>query len=445
MENQKLVKGIITEYNSKRGFGFITEIDEDFSYFFHISNFVGKINIIPNKTEVVFKPVDTEKGPQAIKIKAYCEKIEGEFAKIELPNKSSVKSNVERSKYLEQQQEVIHTVLDALGKFGISAKVDKSGWINLDLSEMEVLNNPVVSGGHHKRVPNGYPKTFEHLIRLLQKQINDFNYDLINTKKGINGELKTLNSLKAITVSYPILNNVRLEENIKDLSEKYSAETDFIVITDRAIFLIETKNYGGKGDALFITADGRWLLKDKHTKKQHVLSNPFKQTTDHIFVINKFLKNNNIKFDLPIIPIVALSNDDLVLKFEDNNGLYAKVMSADLVGSYILNYLNENNSVLSPKDIDEFRELLNSKSLLPKSYKVLNYCDNILAICEAITKLLKYYHHDQNIYNKLEETRKQAELDVIKKREEDDSKSKSRYRGFQLLLGALMLISKELD
>ena len=32
MENQTIIKGIITEYNSERGFGFITEIDEDFSY-----------------------------------------------------------------------------------------------------------------------------------------------------------------------------------------------------------------------------------------------------------------------------------------------------------------------------------------------------------------------------------------------------------------------------
>ena len=57
MENRNLIKGIITEYNSERGFGFITENDEDFSYFFHISNVIGKINIVPNKTEVVFKPV----------------------------------------------------------------------------------------------------------------------------------------------------------------------------------------------------------------------------------------------------------------------------------------------------------------------------------------------------------------------------------------------------
>lgn len=37
MENQNLIKRIITDYNFERGFGFITEIGKDFSYFFHIS------------------------------------------------------------------------------------------------------------------------------------------------------------------------------------------------------------------------------------------------------------------------------------------------------------------------------------------------------------------------------------------------------------------------
>lgn len=420
MENRNLIKGIITEYNSERGFGFITEIDEDFSYFFHISNVIGKIKIVPNKTEVVFKPVDTAKGPQATNIKVNFEKIEGEFARVELPNNTNLKTNSEKIEYLEQQQEVIHNVLDALNKFGISVKEDRSGWINLDLYEMEELNNPIVVGGHHKKVPNGYPKTFEHLMRLLQNQINDFNYDLINVKKGLKGEQKTLESLKAITVSYPILNNVRLEEDIKNSSEKYSAETDLIIVTDRAIFLVETKNYGGKGDTLIITTDGRWILRDKYDKKEKTIKSPFKQTTDHIFVINKFLENNSIKFNLPIIPIVALANDDLILQIEDKESLYAKVISADLVGSYILNYLNENIPRIKEKDIEAFKKLLDSKSLPQKSYKVLNYCENILVICEAISKLLKYYQHDMNILIKTEKEKEEKELAIKREKEEQE-------------------------
>lgn len=409
MENQTIIKGIITEYNSERGFGFITEIDEDFSYFFHISNVIGKINIVPNKTEVIFKPIETSKGPQATDIKVFVEKIEGEFANIALPNIKLLKSNVERLKFLEQQQEIIYKVLDTLKEYGIIVKEEKNGWIDLDLYEMGELNNPIIRDGYHERVPNGYPKTFEHLIRLLQKQINDFNYDLINTQKGIYGEEKTLNSLKAITVSYPILNNVRLEEDIKNSNERYSAETDLIAITDRAIFLIETKNYGGKGDSLIITTDGRWILKDKYTKKEHTLSNPFKQITDHTFVVNKFLENNNIKFNLPIIPIIALANNDLILQIDDKNSLYAKVMSADLVGSYILNYHNENKAIIKLKDIDAVKKLLDEKSLPPKTYQVLDYCKNILKVCESILELLKMYKHDNDIFTETERIQKEKE------------------------------------
>ena len=331
-----------------------------------------------------------------------------------------VKTNSEKKEYLEQQQKVIHNVLDTLNKFGISIMQDKNGWMNLDLCEMDELSNPVVVGGHHKRVPNGYPKTFKHLMRLLQNQIDGFNYALNDVKKGLKGEQKTFNSLKAITVSYPILNNVRLEEDIKNSSEKYSAETDLIVVTDRAIFLIETKNRGGNGDTIIITADGRWILRDKYDKKEKTIKNPFKQTTDHIFVINKFLENNNIKLNLPIIPIVALANDDLILQIEDKESLYAKVMSADLVGSYILNYHNENKPLVKDKDIEAFKKLLDDKSLPPKSYEVLNYCENILAICQSIAKLLKYYQHDMKIYIKMEKEKEEKELAIKRAKEEEE-------------------------
>lgn len=409
MENQTIFKGIITEYNSERGFGFITDKDGDSSYFFHISNVDKSLKIIPNRTEVTFKLTETPKGLQATNIRAYIEKIEGEFANVDLPNHKFSKSNADRLSFLEQQQEIIYKVLNTLEECGIAIKEEKNGWINLDLYEIDELSNIVVDGGNYNRVPNGYPKTFEHLIRLLQKQINDFNYDLINTKKGISGEEKTLNSLKALTVSYPILNNVRLEEDIKNSNEKYSAETDLIAITDRAIFLIETKNYGGKGDSLIITTDGRWILKDKYTKKEHTLSNPFKQITDHTFVVNKFLENNNIKFNLPIIPIIALANNNLILQIDDKNSLYAKVMSADLVGSYILNYHNENKAIIKLKDIDAVKKLLDEKSLPPKTYQVLDYCKNILKVCESILELLKMYKHDNDIFTEAERIQKEKE------------------------------------
>lgn len=438
MENQRIIKGIITEYNSSRGFGFITEIGENTSYFFHISNLEKPISIIPDKTEVIFKARETQKGLQAVEIREYFEKIEGEFAKTKLPNDFVWKTNAEQLEYLEQQQKIIYQFLNTLKNFGIHTKESPNGWINLDLYEMIELNNPVVEGGFCEKIPNGYPKTFKYLIRLLEEQINNFNYSLLKAKKGIDGEQRTLNSLKAITVSYPILNNVRLEEDIKNSNEKYSAETDLIAITDRAVFLIETKNYGNRGDELTITSDGRWLLKNKNTKKEKTLQNPFKQITDHIFIINKFFENNKISFSLPIIPIIALANDELILQIEDNETLYAKVMSADLVGSYILNYHNFNKAIIKAKDIETIKKVLDDKSLPPKTYKVTDYCKNILEICKIIEKLIKYYEHDEAIYEKQENERAY----------EEELKRKKEQRTENILQGigtAIALVSQFLD
>lgn len=438
MENQRIIKGIITEYNSSRGFGFITEIGENTSYFFHISSLEKPITIIPDKTEVIFKAKETQKGLQAVEIREYFEKIEGEFAKTKLPNDFVWKTNAEQLEYLEQQQKIIYQFLNTLKNFGIHTKESPNGWISLDLYEMIELNNPVVEGGFCEKIPNGYPKTFKYLIRLLEEQINNFNYSLLKAKKGIDGEQRTLNSLKAITVSYPILNNVRLEEDIKNSNEKYSAETDLIAITDRAVFLIETKNYGNRGDELTITSDGRWLLKNKNTKKEKTLQNPFKQITDHIFIINKFFENNKISFSLPIIPIIALANDELILQIEDNETLYAKVMSADLVGSYILNYHNSNKAIIKAKDIETIKKVLDDKSLPPKTYKVTDYCKNILEICKIIEKLIKYYEHDEAIYEKQENERAY----------EEELKRKKEQRTENILQGigtAIALVSQFLD
>jgi hypothetical protein len=108
------------------------------------------------------------------------------------------------------------------------------------------------------------------------------------------------------------------------------------------------------------------------------------------------------------------------LQIEDKESLYAKVISADLVGSYILNYLNENIPRIKEKDIEAFKKLLDSKSLPQKSYKVLNYCENILVICEAISKLLKYYQHDMNILIKTEKEKEEKELAIKREKEEQE-------------------------
>ena len=445
MGNQNEIKGIITEYNYERGFGFITENEKNHTYFFHISNVKGKINIIPKKTEVIFNAVDTPRGLQAINIRTYFEKIEGEFATVKLPNNIYFKTRSEKIEYLNQQQKFIQKTLVALSSAGVVAKEDKSGWLTLDLIEIEELHDLAVNGGNYKKIPNGYPKTFEHLIRLLQKQINDFNYDFMNTKKVIEGEEKTLNSLKSISVSYPILKNIRLEEDIINSNEKYSTEIDLIIITDRAIFLIETKNFGGKGDELIITADSKWLLKNKHTKKEYNLSNPFKQITDHIFIIDKLLKRNNFQPNLPIIPIITLANNDLMIKVEDKETLYAKVIPNDLVGSYILNYHNKNNTIIETKDIETLKKLLDNKSLPFNSFKVLDYSKNIRAICEAITKLLSYYQDDLVMYYNLENERKKANLEVTRIEEEEKRNSRLKNNALKSLFFALIMISKEID
>ncbi len=423
--NEYIFIGYISEYIANRGFGFIVEEgkDEDSKIFFHISDVETKnMNIVPNRTEVTFMVRKSDKGLKATNIREHRPKIQGEFAKIDFPNISHYKNNDDRLSFLEEQNKKIEKLLKAFEKAGISLVKDKNGWLNLDTYKIEYIHNFDELGKNSTKVPNGYSKTFDHLMRLLKEQIDKFNYDLIKTKKGISGEEKTLNSLKSITLSYPVLKNVRLEKEIQysGKKEKYSAETDLFVVTDRAIFLIETKNYGGKGDKIIITSDGRWIL-NKFDGKEQNLPNPFKQTTDHIFLMKKFLENHNFKTKLEVIPIVALANDDLMLEIEDKDSLYAKVMAVDLVGSFILKHLSEHTAVAKGKEIEDFKKLLEAENLQPKEYPVLDYLENIKSVCTALSKLINYFEEDFK-----EKEEKERKIKEEENREKEEEKEKER-------------------
>lgn len=412
--------GYISAYDSERKFGFICEKGGKKEYFFHISNLEYPFEITPEKTRVLFKEVKSEKGLCAVGIKEFIPEIEGKFKRISLPNAISFMTNEERYNYLKEQQSRISEVLNQLDACGISVKTSQNGWMALDLYAMDELTDPLPKGGHLcDSVPSGYADTLQHILRLLQKQVDNFNYDLATTTKGCDGENKTINSLKAVSLNYPVLHNVRLESSSADLN--YSAETDTIVITDRAIFLIETKNYGGNGDIITVSNDGRWTLYDGHKQKTRNLTNPYKQVSDHIFFIKKFFEEHNIKIDLPIVPIIAIANDDVDIKLETTD-IMGKVLRADLIGTYILQYIESTPSKTTKKTMSLIDKVLKEEKLPPKQYKVIDYCENIKTVCIALVELFELWQEDNNQALIIKERERQKRKEERQKRKEEQER-----------------------
>ncbi len=402
--------GYIATYFSDKGYGFICDNDEKDEYFFHISNLEHPFDIVPSKTKVVFTVKENTKGSYATNIKQYFPKIEGKFGYIHLPNKTIQLTNEECYQYLKEQQPTILKVLDVFKESGVSVNTSANGWITMDLTALEEIDNPTPKKGHWKEhVPSGYPDTFANIIRLLQKQINHFNHSYSIAIKGYEGEQKTAHSLKAVSINYPVLHNVLLEEG--NDSNRYSAETDTLIITDRAIFIVETKNYGGKGDIITISNDGRWELYDKYKKTSTVISNnPYKQCSDHIFVIKKFLENHTFKDTVPIIPIIAIANNNVDIKSDADNGL-AKVLRTELIGTYILQYLDSHAAVISKKTLSSLSDIFLNEKMSLKKYTVLDYCENIKTVCSVLVDLINYYSEDY------EENAREIEKEKIKQEE----------------------------
>lgn len=108
---------------------------------------------------------------------------------------------------------------------------------------------------------------------------------------GKQGEIIFKDKIRYILDSDDVLlNNVEIK--VDDLR----TEIDSLIINKNGIFIVEIKNYNGK---LYGDADDYEWKKYKTTKGGQVfvkkVRNPIKQVNRHIFVLSRYLKENNLK------------------------------------------------------------------------------------------------------------------------------------------------------
>lgn len=383
------VKGIIKTYDESRKYGFIEEIcDSKKVYFFHYSNIGKKFKIEPLKSEVLFIPSKNEKGLIALSIEELKVEITGSFSCEAIGERKLLVTNPERLAFLVQQQGKILSLLSELKAMGISSNFE-SNRITVDASELFLKKEPKVDKRKrsYKYVPEGYHNTGRYLIDNLQNVINLLNHDYFSTIKGAQGEKEARASLKSIMLEHTVLNNLRFE--VKTDNIVYSAEIDNIVITEKGIFIIEIKNIGGRRSAINISHDGVWTFVDEKKGEHRSLKNPYKQSIDHKFALQKLLKDKGINCSKSIIPIIAIANNDVMIKIADNS--YPTVMRVDMIGTYISNYLDSNSVCFTEEEIDSIKGILESNRLEQGKYEVLDYCEKISEISALIKKLYVYW------------------------------------------------------
>lgn len=147
---------------------------------------------------------------------------------------------------------------------------------------------------------------------------------------GISGEDKVFNTLMQLPDNYKVLNGIKVYTNNK--SSK-SSEIDHLVICDKGVFCIETKNHRGK---IYSTDNNKWI-QIKESKKgksyRNEFYNPVRQVMGHVYGIKKILSQEGID-ELFIQPIVVFSSENIQLNVESK----VPVITQNELNDYIKNY-----------------------------------------------------------------------------------------------------------
>lgn len=151
-----------------------------------------------------------------------------------------------------------------------------------------------------------------NLIELSQKVLSKrkdlIEKDIRFLKQGLNGEQNVYYELKNSFIPMLCLHDIRLE------SDDYIAQFDFIIITNKFIYVLETKKLNGD---IEITPDGDFIRiirnhNGKFIKKEGMYS-PIVQNERHVNILRATLKNEQLINKLPIKSAVIMANPKTIV------------------------------------------------------------------------------------------------------------------------------------
>lgn len=213
--------------------------------------------------------------------------------------------------------------------------------------------------------------------------------DITFFKHGLEGEKNVYFELKNSFIPMLCLHDIRLEYN------DYVAQLDFVIITNKFIYVLETKKLNGD---IEITRDGDFIRTIKSysgkTIKREGIYSPISQNERHINILKEILIKEKLIKTTPIKSAVILANPKTILN---------KTKCPKSIQNNIYKY--DQLTTLLKK---EFNDKNNDKDVLEKySYEIADYLvKNNKPI--KINYAAKY-SLDEVVILKEEETQKQAE------------------------------------
>lgn len=151
---------------------------------------------------------------------------------------------------------------------------------------------------------------------------------IIKLKSGILGEQRVLYNLLNSNIPMYILHDLQLS------CDDLKAQIDFIIVTKRSVYLLESKNLYGNLD---IEKDG--TLTRRIGKYKKGIKNPITQSKQHENIIDKILKKEKLKIKYD--SLVVLTNDDAYINFKKSEINYREKFVRN---DKLIEFLNKKES-----------------------------------------------------------------------------------------------------
>lgn len=296
---------------------------------------------------------------------------------VRFPNRTLSLNNDEKYIYVVNQLEEINSLINKSNhlfhetKYGLVHSTEignclTSGYTEKDneyINQYLPLNKQQIQPAIRKR-----NKLLNEIKTLQSEAIFQKNI----TAKGKFGEDNVSKILDLYQDQYTILKNIRVK------LDGSSSESDFIVICEKGVFVLEVKNHGSENDRFEIAEDGLWTIIKKG--KREIRDNVAEQNNRHCAInqsiLNKELKNRGINTDyIKCKSIIVIANNKVLL---NNKSLNVIVRPSEIV-TYIENL---NTDVKLDKSLqEEIASIFKERNLPAKTYLVK---DNLTDISTAI-------------------------------------------------------------
>ncbi|WP_086287623.1 nuclease-related domain-containing protein [Campylobacter sp. P0085] len=164
---------------------------------------------------------------------------------------------------------------------------------------------------------------------------------------GNEGEQKVDYALKWLDKSYIQIEKKSIDKvgnrcifikNAEFIDEQQ--EYDHLIVSNKGIFNIETKNYTGK---LVVDQYGNWIRKKDN--EEEGLKNPLQQIRQHEKILMSFLPEN-----CKVISIICIANDKAIIEGSENCPI--PIIKSDMLVEYIENY-NEVEAKISDLQVKQ--------------------------------------------------------------------------------------------